>query len=109
MTEEDDARLDFAYEIQQVLAVGVRGEIEVLHFAPASDLAGGGAKEERFARPGSFQVAARGIGIGVADEEDGVAFIAHHAQGQVEGSGVLAHHARGDDEEAAAGKPVSYT
>ena len=56
------------------------------------------------ARLGGFEAAARRVGVGVADEEDGVAFVADHAQGQVVGGGVLAHHAGGDDKEAAAGE-----
>ncbi len=63
-----------------------------------------GAEQKALARLGGFEAAAGRIGVGVADEEDGVAFVADHAQGQVVGSGVLAHHAGGDDEEAAAGE-----
>ena len=104
VAEQDHARLDLADEVQQVVAVGVGGEIEVLHFAAAGDFAGAGAEEERLARLGGLEPATRRVGVGVADEEDGLAFVADHAQRQVVGGGVLAHHAGGDDEEAAAGE-----
>ena len=43
------------------------------------------------------QPAAGCVGIGVADEEDGVALVADHAQREVVRGGFLAHHAGGDD------------
>ena len=39
VAEQDDARLDLADEVQQVVAVGVGGEVEVLHLATAGHFA----------------------------------------------------------------------
>ena len=50
------------------------------------------------------RAAARGIRVGVADEEDGLFFLAGHAEGQFVGGGALGHHACGEDEYSAAGE-----
>src|SRR6185436_460869 len=89
VTEEDGAGRNLADEIKQVVAVGVGGEVVVLHFAFARDLAGAGAEHKRLALLGSLQASARRAGVGVTDEEDGLPFVAGHADGEVVGGGVL--------------------
>ena len=63
-----------------------------------------GLKTKRLARFGGSEAAARRVGVGVADKEDGLPLVADHADGEVVGGGVLAHHAGGDDKDASAGE-----
>ena len=102
MAEQNGAGRDLPHEIQQVGAVGVRGEVVILYLAPARDLAGAGAEDECFAQLRGLHPAAGRAGVGVTDEEDGLFLIAGHALGEVVRGGVLAHHAGGDDEDASA-------
>src|SRR5207247_10509134 len=102
VAQQNRAWLDLADELKQIITVGVGRQIEVLGFAQAGGLAAGAAEEELFAALGGFKVAARGVRIGVADKEDGLLFIADHAQRQVVRGGVLTHHAGGNDKQASA-------
>ncbi len=104
VAEDDGVGGDFADEVEEFITVGVGGEVELLEVAAAGEFASGGAEEEALAGLGGFEPAAGGIGVGVADEEDGLAFVFDHAEGEVMGGGVFAHHAGGEDEDAAAGE-----
>ena len=73
------------------------------HLSP-DDLARLGAEEEPFTGFGHLQPSAGRVGIGIPDEEDRLAFVTDHAEGQVMRGGVLAHHAGGDHENAAPGE-----
>jgi hypothetical protein len=101
VAEEDGFGGDAPGEIEEGVAVGVGRQIEILQFAAAGDFAGAGAEDKWFAWFGGFEAAAGGVGIGVADEEDGLARVAQHADGEVVGGGHFGQHASGQDEDSA--------
>src|SRR6185312_7734352 len=102
VAEEDGAWVYLADKVQELIAVGVGGEVEFLDLAFAGGGAAAGAEEKCFALFGRTKAAGGGVGIGVADEENGHAIVTHHAQGEVVRGGVFAHHAGGDDEQSSA-------
>ena len=104
MAQQDRSRIDFAYKAEQVIPVGVGGEIEVIHFTHTPEFAGAWTEDKVFTLLGCAQLATRGVGVGVTDEEDGVALIADHSSCQIMGGCVFAHHAGSYDKDASAGE-----
>src|SRR6266566_1647396 len=54
VAKQDGSGRNPANEIQQVIAVGVRGQIKILHVAPARDLAGARTEHKRLTEPGGL-------------------------------------------------------
>ena len=104
VAQEHGAGRDLADEIEQFAAIGVGGQVEVLHFTAFGDFAGTAAHDEGSARPGSLESSAGRVSVGVTDEENGLALVADHAGGEVVGGGVFAHHAGREDKNASAGE-----
>src|SRR6185503_3349709 len=105
MAQEHCAGRDLADEIEQFVAIGVGGQVEVLHFTAVGDFAGAAAQDKGSARLGGLDPSAGRVRVGITDEENGLALVADHAGGEVVGGGVFAHHPGGDDKDASAGKP----
>ena len=105
VAEQNDAGLNLPHEIEQLLAVGVRGQIEIIQLAVQRDLACAGAQLERLATPRRAQLAALGFRVGVADQENRLPFVSDHPSGEVVSGGVFVHHPGGDDEDPAAAEP----
>src|SRR5262245_22051427 len=89
MAEQHRARGDLADEIEQFVAIRVRGEIEILHFATARHLARAGAENKALAVLRRLEPPARSIGVRVTDEENRLPRVAAHPHGQVVRGGVL--------------------
>ena len=104
VAEQDGAWGNLSDEIQEVVAIGVGGQIEILYVATLGDLSCARAEHKCLAGFGGFESASRCGGVCVADEEDGLFFVAGHTDGEVVRGGVLAHHAGSDDEDASAGE-----
>src|SRR6185503_4783142 len=104
MSEQHRARGDFADEVQQLLAIGVRGEVEVLHLATTGYLTCAGAENKALPVPRGFEPPAWSVGVRIADEENRLARVTHDTHRQVVCGGILTHHARGEYKNAPSGQ-----
>src|SRR6266542_1836802 len=85
MAQEHCAGRDLANEIEQFVAIGVGGQVEVLHFTTFGDFAGAAAQDKGSARLGGLEPSAGRVRVGVTDEENRLALVAGHAGGEVVG------------------------
>src|SRR6266849_3254156 len=82
MAQEHCAGRDLANEIEQFVAIGVGGQVEVLHFTAFGDFAGAAAQNKCSARLGGLEPSAGGVRVGVTDEENRLALVPGHAGGE---------------------------
>ena len=99
MAKDESVRGNLPDQFEQILAVGVCGEIKIAHVTALGQVASGVAVVEQFAWRGGLKPASGSLGIGVADKEDAMRRLFNHALGQVVGRGVFGEHPGGHDEQ----------
>src|SRR4051812_42798209 len=104
MAQEYGARGNAINKIDQLLAVGVRGEVEVLQLTLTRELAGPSTEKERLSWNGRFEASAGGLPVRITDEKNCLALIANHPHGQIMRGGILAHHSGSEHENPAPGE-----
>ena len=93
-----------ADKFQDVIAVRVGSEVEILDPATKRYFAATGAKDESFPRLRCPKTSTRRVRVGLTNEEDPVLLLPYHAESEIMGGSVFAHHPRGDHENFAAGQ-----
>ena len=99
MAKDESVRGNLPDQFEQILAVGVCGEVKVAHVAALGQVSSGVAVVEQFAWRGGLKAASRGVGIGIADKENAVRRLFDHTLGQVVGRGILGEHPGCHDEQ----------
>src|SRR5205085_5400045 len=92
VAEHHHARVYSPNEIEQFIAIGVSGQIEIFQLTTPGHLSARAAEDESLTDGCGFEPSARSAGISITDKKDGLALVANHAQGQIVRGGILAHH-----------------
>jgi len=102
MSKQDGTWLDLADKVEQLIAIGVSGQIKVFNVAALGNLASTRAKKECLARLSRAEPASRGVRISITDKEHRLVFISDHSQRERVRRGILAHHTRRNHKDSAA-------
>ena len=82
MSEKDRSRIDLAGKLQQIIPIGMRGKVEIIHFTAAGQLSAARAEVKRFSILCGFEPPSRSAWICVSDKENRVLRIASEAQSE---------------------------
>src|ERR1043166_8450045 len=93
MSEDHCPRRNAVDEGNQLVAIRVCRQVEVLELAIPNQFTRRSAKEKRNSRLSGFETSPGRIRIGIADEKDRLPFVGRHSHGHVMSCSVFAHHA----------------